>query len=213
MEYLSDALHQYISEHTTAAPPLMDQLERETWLKVVMPRMLSGHVQGQFLKFISQLAKPKFLLEVGTFTGYASHFLAEGLQDGGEFHAVEINEELQPIIEKYWAQHPRHSQMHLHIGPAIEVLPKLTRPWDLVFLDADKAGLLDYYELLVPALPRGGIMLIDNVLWSGKVAEPIAKNDRDTQAIDALNKHVANDSRVEQVLLSIRDGILLVKKL
>lgn len=213
MEYLSDALHEYIAAHTTAAPPLLDALERETWLKVVMPRMLSGHVQGQFLKFISQMARPKYLLEVGTFTGYASHFLVEGLQPDGEFHAIEINEELEPLILKYWDQNPKRSQMNLHIGPASELLPLLDRPWDLVFLDADKIHLIDYYNVLVPRMPKGGILLIDNTLWSGKVAEPVATNDRDTQAIVALNKHVAEDPRVEQVLLSVRDGILLVKKL
>ena len=171
--------------------------------------MLSGHVQGQILKQFSMMKRPKYLLEVGTFTGYASHFLVEGLQEDGEFHAVEINEELEPIIKKYWAKHPKFDQMHLHIGAASKVLESLKKPWDFIFLDADKAGLLTYYELLLPLMPSNSIMLIDNILWSGKVAEPVAKNDKDTRAILALNQHVAEDPRVEQVILSARDGIMM----
>ncbi len=212
MEFLSDDLQEYISAHTTKAPKYLDELERETWVKVIMPRMLSGHVQGQILKQFSLMKRPKYLLEVGTFTGYASHFLVAGLQDEGEFHAVEINEELEPIIKKYWAKHPKFNQMNLHIGPASKVLKAVQRPWDLIFLDADKAGLLDYYELLVPLMESNSIMLIDNILWSGKVTQPVAKNDKDTKAILALNRHVAEDPRVEQVILSARDGIMMVRK-
>ena len=212
MEFLSDDLQEYISAHTTKAPEYLDELERETWVKVIMPRMLSGHVQGQILKQFSMMKRPKYLLEVGTFTGYASHFLIEGLQEDGEFHAVEINEELESIIQKYWAKHPKYDQMHLHIGPAAQVLDTLHRPWELIFLDADKRGLLDYYELLVPQMPSGGIMLVDNILWSGKVVEAVAPNDIDTKAILALNAHIANDPRVEQVILSVRDGIMMVRK-
>jgi caffeoyl-CoA O-methyltransferase len=212
MEFLSDDLQEYISAHTTKAPEYLNALERETWVKVVMPRMLSGHVQGQILKQFSMMKRPKYLLEVGTFTGYASHFLVEGLQEDGEFHAIEINEELESIITKYWAKHPKFNQMNLHIGPADQVLETLQRPWDLIFLDADKAGLIAYYEQLIPRMPSNAIMLIDNILWSGKVAEPVAKNDKDTRAILALNQHVAEDPRVEQVILSARDGIMMVRK-
>ena len=212
MEFLSDDLQEYISAHTTKAPDYLDELERETWVKVIMPRMLSGHVQGQILKQFSMMKRPKYPLEVGTFTGYASHFLVDGLQEDGEFHAVEINEELESIIRKYWAKHPKYDQMHLHIGPAAQVLETLQRPWELIFLDADKAGLLTYYEQLIPLMPSNAIMLIDNILWSGKVTEPVAKNDKDTKAILALNQHVANDPRVEQVILSARDGIMMVRK-
>ena len=212
MEFLSDDLQEYISAHTTKAPDYLDELERETWVKVIMPRMLSGHVQGQILKQFSMMKRPKYLLEVGTFTGYASHFLVDGLQEDGEFHAVEINEELESIITKYWAKHPKFNQMNLHIGPADQVLETLQRPWDLIFLDADKAGLMTNYEQLIPVMPSNSIMLIDNILWSGKVAEPVAKNDKDTRAILALNQHVAEDPRVEQVILSARDGIMMVRK-
>ncbi|MEY2964089.1 MAG: hypothetical protein RL754_1350 [Bacteroidota bacterium] len=212
MEYLSDDLHKYISDHTTPAPELLNELERETWVKIIMPRMLSGHVQGEFLKMISLMKAPKYLLEVGVFTGYASHYLVQGLDADGEYHGVEINEELETIIKKYWAKNPRNAQMTLHIGPAGEVLPTLERPWDLVFLDADKANLQTYYEILIPMMPPGGMMLIDNLLWSGKVIEPLAPNDKDTKAILALNKHIANDSRVDQVMLSIRDGITMIRK-
>jgi caffeoyl-CoA O-methyltransferase len=212
MEFLSDDLQAYIGAHTTKAPEYLNALERETWVKVVMPRMLSGHVQGQILKQFSMMKRPKYLLEVGTFTGYASHFLVEGLQEGGEFHAIEINEELESIITKYWAKHTKFNQMSLHIGHAVQVLETLQRPWDLIFLDADKAGLITYYEQLIPIMPSNAIMLIDNILWSGKVAEPVAKNDKDTRAILALNQHVAEDPRVEQVILSARDGIMMVRK-
>lgn len=212
MEFLSDDLHKYISEHTTEAPEFLNELERETWVKVIMPRMLSGHVQGQILKMFTTMMRPKFILEVGTFTGYASHYLVEGLSDDGEFHAVEINEELESIILKYWRMNPRFDQMNLHIGPAGAVLKALQRPWDFIFLDADKRGLMEYYELLVPQMPKGGIMLVDNILWSGKVVEELAANDKDTKAILALNKHIAEDPRVEQVILSVRDGIMMVRK-
>jgi predicted O-methyltransferase YrrM len=157
--------------------------------------------------------KPKYMLEVGTFTGYASHYLVEGLAENGEFHAVEINEELESIILKYWRKNPRFEQMNLHIGPAEQVLEELQRPWELIFLDADKRGLLTYYEQLIPHMSKGGIMLVDNILWSGKVVEDVASNDKDTKAILALNKHIANDPRVEQVILSVRDGIMMVRKL
>jgi predicted O-methyltransferase YrrM len=213
MEYLSDELHQYISDHTTKAPDFLNELERETWVKIIMPRMLSGHVQGQILKMFSSMMKPKYMLEVGTFTGYASHYLVEGLAENGEFHAVEINEELESIILKYWQKNPRFEQMNLHIGPAEQVLKELQRPWELIFLDADKRGLLNYYEQLIPHMSKGGIMLVDNILWSGKVVEDVASNDKDTNAILALNKHIANDPRVEQVILSVRDGIMMVRKL
>ena len=175
--------------------------------------MLSGHVQGQILKTLSLMKAPTYILEVGTFTGYASHFLAEGLTKNGEFHAIEINEELEPIIKKYWALSPKYEQMQLHIGPASELLEQIQRPWDLVFLDADKKGLLAYYELLIPLLPLGGILLVDNILWSGKVVEELAPNDKDTKAILALNKHINIDPRVEQVILSVRDGIMMVRKI
>lgn len=213
MEYLSDELHAYISEHSTPAPQLLNELERETWVKILMPRMLSGHVQGQFLKFVSEMIQPEFLLEVGTFTGYASHYLISGLKNHGEFHAIEINEELEYIIRKYWSKQPKYNQMHLHIGPAGTVLKRLKRHWDLVFLDADKAGLLEYYELIIPTMKSGGFMLIDNILWSGKVVEEVAANDKDTKAILTINKRVKEDPRVEQVILSIRDGIMMLKKL
>lgn len=213
MEFLSDDIHEYIAKHTSQAPEYLDELERETWLKVLMPRMLSGHVQGQILKMFSTMMQPKYILEVGTYTGYASHFLVEGLRPDGSFHAVEINEELETIIKKYWAHHPKFDQMHLHIGPASTVLPELQKPWDLIFLDADKAGLQAYYEILIPMMPTGAIMLIDNILWSGKVVGGPHSSDKDTQAIIALNEHVANDPRVEQVILSVRDGIMMVRKL
>lgn len=213
MEYIAQDIQDYIAQHTTNPPEFLNDLERETWLTVIMPRMLSGKVQGQFLKMMSQIKQPNYVLEVGTFTGYASHFLVEGLQPKGEFHAVEINEELERIIQKYWTLNPKHNQMHLHIGNAQEVLETLHRPWDLVFLDADKVNLSLYYNQLIPHLPSGGIMLIDNILWSGKVVEPLSDKDKDTKAILEVNQLVAEDPRVEQTILSIRDGIMMLRKL
>ncbi|MAZ97488.1 class I SAM-dependent methyltransferase [Schleiferiaceae bacterium] len=213
MEFISDEIQKYISDHTTKAPEYLNELERETWLKVIMPRMLSGHVQGQLLKLFTLMKRPKYILEVGTFTGYASHYLVEGLKEQGEFHAIEINEELESTILKYWKQHPKFAQMNLHIGPAEKKLKEVQRPWDFIFLDADKKGLLEYYETLIPLMPTGGIMLIDNILWSGKVVEELASKDKDTKSIMSLNKHIARDTRVEQVILSVRDGIMMVSKL
>ena len=174
--------------------------------------MLSGHVQGQLLKLFTLMKRPKYILEVGTFTGYASHYLVEGLAEDGEFHAIEINEELESTILKYWQKNPKSNQMHLHLGPAETKLREVQKPWDFIFLDADKKGLLDYYETLIPLMPSGGIMLIDNILWSGKVVEELASNDKDTKSILALNKHISEDTRVEQVILSVRDGIMMVRK-
>ena len=212
MEFLSDEIHKYISEHTTKAPEYLNELERETWVKVIMPRMLSGHVQGQLLKLFTLMKRPKYILEVGTFTGYASHYLVEGLAEDGEFNAIEINEELESTILKYWQKNPKSKQMHLHIGPAETKLREVQKPWDFIFLDADKKVLLDYYETLIPLMPSGGIMLIDNILWSGKVVEELVSNDKDTKSILALNKHISEDTRVEQVILSVRDGIMMVRK-
>ena len=212
MEFLSDEIHKYISEHTTKAPEYLNELERETWVKVIMPRMLSGHVQGQLLKIFTLMKRPKYILEVGTFTGYASHYLVEGLAEDGEFHAIEINEELESTILKYWQKNPKSNQMHLHLGPSETKLREVQKPWDFIFLYADKKGLLDYYETLIPLMPSGGIMLIDNILWSGKVVEELASNDKDTKSILALNKHISEDTRVEQVILSVRDGIMMVRK-
>ena len=212
MEFLSDEIQKYISEHTTKAPEYLNELERETWVKVIMPRMLSGHVQGQLLKLFTLMKRPKYILEVGTFTGYASHYLVEGLAEDCEFHAIEINEELESTILKYWQKNPKSNQMHLHLGPAETKLREVQKPWDFIFLDADKKGLLDYYETLIPLMPSGGIMLIDNILWSGKVVEELVSNDKDTKSILALNKHISEDTRVEQVILSVRDGIMMVRK-
>ena len=159
------------------------------------------------------MKRPKYILEVGTFTGYASHFLVEGLTKDGEFHAIEINEEFESIIRKYWQKNPKSNQMHLHLGPADIKLREIQKPWDFIFLDADKKGLLNYYEILIPLMPSGGIMLIDNILWSGKVVDKLSPNDKDTKIIVALNKRVAKDIRVEQVILSVRDGIMMVRKL
>ena len=212
MEFLSDDIHQYISEHTTEAPEFLNELERETWVKVVMPRMLSGHVQGQILKTFSLMMRPKYVLEVGTFIGYASHFLVEGLQEEENFHAIEINEELESIGYQILAEKQSLHQMNLHIGPATSIIPTLSQPWDLIFLDADKIGLKQYYDLLVPQNEKGSIMLIDNILWSGKVVEEVSKADKDTKAIGVksiyFRRFTCGTSH-----FGVRDGIMMVRKL
>jgi caffeoyl-CoA O-methyltransferase len=173
--------------------------------------MLSGHVQGKFLSFISTILKPKYVLEIGTFTGYSALCLAEGLLPDGELHTIELREEDAATSKANFSKSDRNKQIHLHLGNAKEIIPGLNRKWDLVFIDADKTSYIDYYELIVPELSEGGIILADNVLFHGQVfEEPVST--KNAKAIQAFNEHVSNDPRTEQVMVTIRDGVLMIKK-
>jgi predicted O-methyltransferase YrrM len=173
--------------------------------------MLSGHVQGKFLSFISTLINPSYILEIGTFTGYSALCLAEGLKENGELHTIELREQDAQIAQANFSKSEYNNKIRLHTGNALEIIPKLNYSWDLVFMDADKTSYIDYYELILPKLSARGIIIADNVLFHGQVLEQPCKG-KNAKAIDAFNNHVANDARVEQVLLTVRDGLLMIKK-
>ena len=205
MEFISEELDNYVAAHTQPEPELLQKLNRETWAKVLQPRMLSGHYQGRVLSMISKLVNPKTILEIGTYTGYSALCMMEGIQKNGILHTIDHNEELFSLQRKYFDLSGFGKQMIQHIGEALEIIPTLDKTFDLVFIDADKENYSNYFELVVPKMKSGGIILSDNVLWSGKVLEKPKKDDVDTPALIAYNKLVNSDLRVESVLLPIRD--------
>ena len=209
MHFLSEDLENYANTHSQEEPALLRALNRETHLRVLQPRMLSGHLQGRFLSLLSKLIRPKYILEIGTFTGYATLCLAEGLMPSGHLHTIEANEEYEEIQNKYFGQSPYREQIIQHFAPALEVLPTLPDGIDMVFIDADKKNYLNYFEVVLPKMRPGGVILSDNVLWSGKVVEPVKDNDKHTQILMEYNKRLATDPRLETVLLPIRDGLTL----
>lgn len=209
MHFLSEDLERYAEQHSQQEPPLLAALVRETHLRVLQPRMLSGHLQGRLLSVLSKLLAPSYIVEIGTFTGYATLCLAEGLAPLGRLHTIEANEEYEDIQNKYFGQSPYREQIVKHFAPALEVLPTLPDAIDLVFIDADKKNYLNYLEAVLPKMRVGGVILSDNVLWSGKVVEPVKDNDKHTQVLMAYNERLATDPRLETVLLPIRDGLTL----
>lgn len=213
LSLIPEEIEEYCELHTTPESQLLNRLNRETNLKVLRPRMLSGKLQGAFLAMISRMIKPSYILEIGTYTGYSALCLAEGLTSSGELHTIEIDEELEDISRKYFKESSFHSQIHLHIGDANTIIPTLPHQWDLVFIDAEKKDYKKYFDLIFPNLRNGGIILIDNVLWSGKVVEEVAHNDYDTQAILAFNDYIQQYEGVINLTLPFRDGILMVEKI
>lgn len=213
MEFLPKPIAEYADNHTSEEPELLKKLNRDTYTNVLAPRMLSGNLQGRTLSFLSKLIKPKYILEIGTYTGYSALCMAEGLQADGELHTIDINEELETRIRSYFDVSEYKNQLHLHIGNALEIIPNLSKNFDLVFIDADKENYANYYNLLIDQLPSGAVIIADNVLWSGKVVQPAElEKDLETKALDAFNKQVNADPRVENVLLPIRDGLMVVRK-
>ena len=209
MHFLSEDLERYAEQHSQQEPPLLAALTRETHLRILQPRMLSGHLQGRFLSLLSRLLAPTYIVEIGTFTGYATLCLAEGLMPSGHLHTIEANEEYEEIQNKYFGQSPYREQIIQHFAPALEVLPTLPDGIDMVFIDADKKNYLNYFEVVLPKMRPGGVILSDNVLWSGKVVEPVKDSDKHTQILMEYNKRLAPDPRLETVLLPIRDGLTL----
>ena len=209
MHFLSEDLERYAEQHSQQEPPLLAALTRETHLRILQPRMLSGHLQGRFLSLLSRLLTPTYIVEIGTFTGYATLCLAEGLMPSGRLHTIEANEEYEEIQDKYFGQSPYREQIIQHFAPALEVLPTLPDGIDMVFIDADKKNYLNYFEVVLPKMRPGGVILSDNVLWSGKVVEPVKDSDKHTQILMEYNKRLATDPRLETVLLPIRDGLTL----
>lgn len=211
MEFISEELDSYVVAHTQPEPELLQKLNRETWSKVLQPRMLSGHYQGRVLSMISKLVNPETILEIGTYTGYSALCLMEGIQKNGTLHTIDHNEELFSLQRKYFDLSGYGEQMIQHVGEALEIIPGLDATFDLVFIDADKENYSRYFELVVPKIKSGGVILSDNVLWSGKVLEQPKKDDVDTPALIAYNQLINNDPRVESVLLPIRDGLTITR--
>lgn len=212
MDFLPEHIERYALDHTEAESDLLYRLHRETWQKVVMPRMLSGHLQGRVLSFLSRLIQPQAILEIGAYTGYSAICLCEGLRPNGRMDTIEINEELNSIQDKYWKEAAIKDRISRYNGNALDVLPTLKTTYDLIFIDADKENYGAYYELCLSKLRIGGLILIDNVLWSGKVTEVAADNDIETKELQALNARIHQDTRVKNLLLPIRDGLMAAIK-
>lgn len=209
MHFLSPLLEEYIQNHSEDEPELLKELTRETHLKVVRPRMLTGHFLGRVLSMLSKIISPKNILEIGTYTGYSAICLAEGLQKGGHLHTIDINEELNQIQRKYFDKSGFGKQIIQHTGNAIEIIPTLDIVFDLVFIDAEKTEYTNYLEAVLEKTRAGSIILSDNVLWSGKVVEPLDNKDKATKAVLDYNRSLKEDARLETVLLPIRDGLTL----
>jgi caffeoyl-CoA O-methyltransferase len=204
---------EYAQAHTSPEPPLLAKIHRETHIKVLNPRMISGHMQGRLLSLLSILKKPKYVLEIGTFTGYSALCLAEGLSENGKVFTVEINEELVPMIRNFFTEAGKNNQIELFTGDAREIIPLLNFVFDIVFLDADKEFYGEFYDLVFDKVAPGGLILADNVLWSGKVVKKTDATDKDTTALIRFNKKIQDDKRVENILLPVRDGIMIIRKL
>ena len=212
MDFITNTLQDYVEEHTEDEPQLLAELTRETWQKVLQPRMLSGHFQGRLLSMISKLVQPQSILEIGTYTGYSALSLAEGLGEDGVLHTIDRNEELYDFQRKYFNRSAYAKQIIQHIGDAQHIIPQLETNFDLVFIDADKSSYSLYFDLIIDQLDSGGLILSDNVLWSGKVVEDLDPKDKDTKALLAYNRKLKEDPRVETIVLPIRDGLTLSRK-
>ena len=209
MYFISEKLDDYVVQHTENEPELLRELSRETFQKILQPRMLSGHFQGRILSFLSKLIRPKKILELGTFTGYSALCLAEGLDKDGELHTIDKNEELVSFQRRYFNRSIHGSKIHQHTGCALEIIKKLNYKFDLIFIDADKSNYVNYFNLLADKIKRGGVLISDNVLWSGKVIEPLENSDLSTKVLLEYNKLLKEDPRFETILLPIRDGLTL----
>ena len=212
MHFLPQEIDDYVVAHSAKEPELLQQLNRETNQKVLQPRMLSGHYQGRILSMLSKLVNPRNILEIGTYTGYSALCLAEGMKPDGILHTIDINEELFDLQKKYFEASPFGSRIKQHLGDATEIIPTLKEDFDLVFIDADKPNYPKYFELIMEKLNPGGIIISDNVLWSGKVVEPVKEDDESTKALLEYNRLLAEDERLETVMLPIRDGLTISRR-
>jgi len=214
MHFIPENLDDYVVSHSENEPELLQELNRETYQKILQPRMLSGHYQGRILSMISKLVNPKNILEIGTYTGYSALCLAEGMQIDGGLHTIDINEELIDFQRKYFNKSGFGNQIHQYLGDALEIIPKLDTSFDLVFIDADKENYSNYFNVIIDKLNTGGIIISDNVLWSGKVLETtFKKDDTSTPALIEYNALLKKDERIETVVLSIRDGLTISRKI
>jgi len=213
MEFIDEKLSAYTEQHTKPESELLQRLNRETWAKVIMPRMLSGHLQGRVLAMFSKMIQPKRILEIGTYTGYSAICLAEGLTTDGKLYTIDINEELESIVKRYISESLNANQIITMTGDATKLVPQLNEQFDLVFIDADKENYSNYYDLVFEKIRPGGYIIADNVLWSGNVLKNENEMDVETKAINNFNNKVQKDSRVENVLFPVRDGLMVVRKL
>lgn len=211
MEFLPEDLQKYVEDHSEPESDLLQQINRETHLHVLKPRMLSGHLQGRVLSMLSHMIRPNSILEIGTYTGYAALCMAEGLNPQGKLVTIDNNEELSVRTKDYFAQSDYKDQIEMRVGNAMDILPALDESWDLVFIDADKENYSNYFDLVIDKVNPGGFIIADNVLWSGKVFDP-SKSDGATESIREFNRKVHADSRVENVLFPIRDGLMILRK-
>jgi caffeoyl-CoA O-methyltransferase len=211
MNFVDPNIQLYAEKHTTHENELLKNINRQTHASVMMPRMLSGHLQGRLLSMLSSMIRPKYILEIGTYTGYSALCLSEGLQAGGKLITIDINEELEDRVRQYFREAGAQDKIDFRIGNAVDIIPQLKEKFDLVFIDADKENYSRYFDLVIDRVNLNGFILADNVLWSGKVIEQ--KQDKDTKAIVEFNARVHADSRVENVLLPVRDGIMVMRKI
>jgi caffeoyl-CoA O-methyltransferase len=207
MNFLPEKIDEYVVNNSQKEPQILQELTKETWQRVLNPRMLSGAFQGRILSMISKIINPKFILEIGTYTGYSAICIAEGISNEATIDTIDKNEELEDIQNKYFKKSGFRDQIKQHIGNALEIIPTLNKKFDLVFIDADKSNYCNYFNLVIGKMKKGGIILSDNVLWSGKVVEKLDKKDIDTKALLEYNRLLNSDPRVETVLLPIRDGL------
>jgi predicted O-methyltransferase YrrM len=213
MNFLDQKLDDYVVQHTENEPAPLKELNRKTWIKILNPRMIAGHFQGRVLSMLSHMIRPKNILEIGTFTGYSAICWAEGLAKDGEIHTIDNNEELEDIAKHYVKESGFEKHVHFHIGKAIDLIPTIDKQWDIVFLDADKSNYTNYYNQVFDSVKSGGYIIADNVLWNGKVIDEKAFSEIDTKAILAFNEMIQKDSRVQNVLFPIRDGLMVARKL
>ena len=209
MNFLPDDINEYATAHSQKEPPLLAELYKETWQKALVPRMISGHFQGRILSMISKLINPLTILEIGTYTGYSALCLAEGLQKKGIIHTIDHNEELLDLQKKYFDRSAFKGRIRQHTGEALEVINQIEGPFDLVFIDADKSNYSNYFKAVIDKMNSGGVILSDNVLWSGKVTQKPDPKDEDTKALIKYNRLINEDPRLETVLLPIRDGLTI----
>ena len=205
-------IEEYILNHSNKEDPILAELNRETNLKILRPRMLSGHLQGKVLEMLSKMINPEKILEIGTYTGYSAICLAKGLKENGILHTIEINDELEDFISKYLQKSGLENKVKLHFGDARKIISEINEQFDLVFIDADKRDYLDYYKIILEFIKPGGFILADNVLWSGKVLEKEIPEDEHTKGVIEFNEFIKNDDRIEKVILPLRDGLTLIRK-
>ncbi len=212
MEFIDEKIENYALAHSQAESDVLKKLNRETYAKVIAPRMLSGHLQGNLLSMLSKMISPQQILEIGTYTGYSGICLAQGLKENGKLHTIDINDELEKMVRSYIAEAGLTDKIELYLGNALTIIPTINETFDFVFIDADKKNYSAYYDLVFDKVSSGGYIIADNVLWSGKVLGDETIMDPDTKAIHDYNKKIHNDSRVEHMLLPVRDGLMIARK-